>query len=218
LLTVLALLLPIAGSARALRRLPRADVIAALAYFALIGLGFMLVEMGLLSRLTVFLGHPTLALAVLLGGIIFFTGLGSMASGRVDLANARVARLYPLLPTLLVLVAAACLDPLMHAFVGAHTATRVAVSLALVAVPALGLGLCFPLGLRLTEAMEARRSPAGGRPELGPWLWGVNGAFGVCASGLGLGLSMTLGIPATLLCGAACYALLLLATARLTRS
>ncbi len=217
LLTVLALWLPMAGRSSALRRLPRADVVAALAYFALIGLGFMLVEMGLLSRLTVFLGHPTLALAVLLGGIILFTGIGSLLSGRVDLGNTRFARLYPLIPTGLVLLAAACLDPLMRAFVASHTPARVSVSLVLVAVPALGLGLCFPLGLRLTEAMEARRTNGAQVAQLGPWLWGVNGAFGVCASGLGLGLSMTLGIPVTLLCGAACYLLLLPATARLAR-
>ena len=218
LLTVLALLLPMLGRGSALRRLPRADVLAALAYFALIGLGFMLVEMGLLSRLTVFLGHPTLALAVLLGGIILFTGIGSLLSGRIDVSNVRWARRYPLLPTGLVLIAAACIDPLMRAFVAAHTPARIAVSLALVAVPALGLGLCFPLGLRLTEAMEARRTADGSAAQLGPWLWGVNGAFGVCASGLGLGLSMTLGIPVTLLCGAACYALLLPATVRLTQA
>ena len=71
---------------------------AALGYFALIGLGFMFVEIGLLSRLSVFLGHPTLALAVLLGGLISFTGVGSLLSARVPLADPRWARLYPLLP------------------------------------------------------------------------------------------------------------------------
>jgi hypothetical protein len=193
-------------------------VVASLSYFALIGLGFMLVQMGLLSRLTVFLGHPTLALSVLLSGMILFTGVGSLLSGRVDLEDLRWARRFPLLPMALVLIAAACIDPLMEALVAARTPLRIAVSLSLVAVPALGLGLCFPLGLRLTEAMEVRRAGDGSGAQLGPWLWGVNGAFGVCASGLGLGLSMTLGISATLLCGAACYALLLPATARLTRA
>ena len=220
LLTLLAVVVPVVRRAGALRALPRGDVLAALSYFALIGLGFMLVEMGLLSRLTVFLGHPTLALSVLLGGMILFTGIGSMLSGRVEVAQGRLtplARLYPVIPTGLVIAAAACMQPLMHAFEASRTPMRIAVSLALVAVPALGLGLCFPLGLRLTERMEQLRARAGEQPQLGPWLWGVNGAFGVCASGLGLGISMTWGIPVTLLCGAACYALLLPATFRLAR-
>ena len=86
--------------------LPRADVAAALGYFALIGLGFMFVEIGLLSRLSVFLGHPTLALAVLLGGIILFTGMGSLLSATIDVGNPRWARAFPLLPAALVVGAA----------------------------------------------------------------------------------------------------------------
>ena len=77
------------------------DVAAALSYFALIGLGFMFVEIGLLSRLNVFLGHPTLALAVLLGGIICFTGVGSLLSGRIDAGDRRWATGYPLVPAAL---------------------------------------------------------------------------------------------------------------------
>ena len=55
-------------------------------------------------------------------------------------------------------------------------------------------------------------------PRLGPWLWGVNGAFGVCASGLALATSMVWGVSTTLLLGAACYLLLPLATMRLARA
>jgi hypothetical protein len=70
----------------------------------------------------------------------------------------------------------------------------------------------------LTEQMEQRRAPEHSRPRLGPWLWGVNGAFGVCASGLGLGVSMVWGIPTTLMLGALCYLWLPLATRRLSRA
>ena len=218
LLTLFAVGLPMTRRVRELRALPFADVAAALGYFALIGLGFMFVEMGLLSRLSVFLGHPTLALAVLLGGLILFTGVGSLCSAWIDVTRVQVALLYPLVPCALALGAALSVEPLMHAFTGSPTTTRVAVSLALVAIPALGLGLGFPLGLRLTEQMEQRRAARDARPRLGPWLWGVNGAFGVCASGLGLGVSMVWGIPTTLMIGALCYLLLPLATWRLSRA
>jgi spermidine synthase len=218
LLTALAIGVPMMRRVRELRALPLADVSAALAYFALIGLGFMFVEIGLLSRLSVFLGHPTLALAVLLGGLILFTGVGSLCSGFVDVGRRTVALLYPLVPCALSIAAAAGMEPLMRAFSASSTPLRVIVSLVLVAVPALGLGLGFPLGLRLCELMEQRRAPQQDRPRLGPWLWGINGAFGVCASGLGLGISMIWGIPTTLLVGALCYLLLPLATQRLSRA
>jgi spermidine synthase len=191
----------------------RGDIIAAGTYFALIGLGFMFVEIGLLSRLGVFLGHPTLALVVLLAGIIGFTGLGSFLSALVPVDRGWVARYYPLIPTALVLAAAFGSSAAVQAFDASGTATRVIVGLALVGVPGLGLGLGFPLGLRLVAPLGD--DPL--RPSLGPWLWGINGACGVLASGLALGSSMSWGIAATLGVGAGCYAATLLCTRRLAR-
>ncbi len=175
-------------------------VAAACGYFALIGLGFMFVEIGLLSRVGVFLGHPTLALAVVLGGIILATGIGSLLSGWVPVQRRRVALFFPLLPGLLVVATRAALAPVMAGYAGAPVLTRVLLTLLLIAPPALAMGLCFPLGLRLVR--EARSAAA---PDITPWLWGVNGACGVCASGLALGTSMVWGIQATLAIGAVCY-------------
>ncbi len=210
LLTLIAVLVPLWSRRRDLAAHGSVDVLAAAGYFALIGMGFMFVEMALLSRLNVFLGHPTLALAVLLGGIILFTGVGSLASERVPVSRPWVARLYPLVPAALVLLAAALLDPVMSRFAAAPTSARVLLGLSLVAVPALGLGLGFPLGLRLVEALASDD-----RPPLGPWMWGINGACGVVASGLALTSSMAWGISATLFIGAGCYLVLPLCTARM---
>ena len=43
-------------------------------YFALIGVGFMMVEIALLQRMSVFLGHPVYALSVVLFSLILWTG------------------------------------------------------------------------------------------------------------------------------------------------
>ena len=190
----------------------RATLLAACGYFALIGLGFMFVEIALLSRVGVFLGHPTLALAVVLGGIILATGVGSLLSGLVPVERPRVAWFFPLVPGLLVVVARAALGPVMDAYAGAAVATRVLLTVALIAPPALAMGLCFPLGLRLV------RGARGEAPEdITPWLWGVNGACGVCASGLALGTSMAWGISTTLALGALCYLALPMCTWWLAR-
>jgi spermidine synthase len=216
LLSFATLIVPMTRRVDDLRALPRRDVLAALSYFALIGLGFMLVEIGILSRLSVFLGHPTLALSVLLSGIILFTGVGSMLSGRIDVTNPRWAMIYPWLTALGVLTTAVAMEPVMASMESAPAATRISASLALLVMPALGMGLCFPLGLRLTERMETAHT--GQAARLGPWLWGINGAFSVCASGLALGCSMVFGIRTTLLTGMICYVLLPLATRRLVKS
>lgn len=212
LLTFFAVVVPLLWRRKDLSGYRLADVGASCGYFALIGLGFMFVEMGLLSRLNVFIGHPTLALAALLGGIIFFTGVGSLLSGKVPMDHPTVARLYPLLPAALVIGVALTLDPIMQSLASAPTATRVLAGVAVVGVPALGMGLGFPLGLRLVSALSGE-----GRPDLGPWMWGVNGACGVVASGLALTCSMAWGIAATLYAGAVCYVALLACTAWLVR-
>ncbi len=213
LLTLFAVVIPLLWRRKDLARYGIADVGASCLYFALIGLGFMFVEMGLLSRLNVFIGHPTLALASLLGGIIFFTGVGSLLSGRIPMDNPTVARLYPLLPAVLVVIVALSIDPVMRSLASASTGVRVLAGVGVVGLPALGMGLGFPLGLRLVG-----RLATDGRPDLGPWMWGVNGACGVVASGLALTCSMAYGIAATLYAGAVCYVALLACTAWLARS
>jgi hypothetical protein len=106
----------------------------------------------------------------------------------------------------------------MERFESEAAPTRVLVSIALMAPPALALGLGFPLGLRLVQRLESSLSTTDGtRAPLGPWMWGINGAFGVCASGLALGCSMVWGVQTTLLIGAGCYLLLPLCTSRLAR-
>jgi hypothetical protein len=211
LLTLFAVAVPLWLRRGALRGYARLDLLAACAYFSLIGLGFMLVEMGLLSRLNVFLGHPTLALSVLLGGIILFTGIGSLASSRISLAG-RMGTWFPLVPAVAIAVTQSLVGPVMTGFDDASTPVRVLLSVGLVATAALGMGLGFPLGLRLGERLRKDDLP-----PLGPWMWGLNGACGVVASGVALVCSMAWGVRTTLLIGACCYVALLVCTARLSR-
>jgi hypothetical protein len=220
LLTLITVVWPMLSRRRDFPQLARLDVLAAGGYFALIGLGFMYVEMGLLSRLNVFLGRPTLALAVLLAGMIFFTGVGSMLSGKIRFDRKWLAIFYPWAPALMIGLTALLLPGAMYLFETGSTFARVFVSLLLIAPTALALGLGFPLGLNLCERMEKKAlgNAAVEGSALGPWLWGINGACGVCASGLALGTSMVFGVHLTLLVGAGCYLLLPIATMRLYRS
>ena len=50
-------------------------------YFAMIGAAFMAVELGVLQRYIVFLGHPTYALSVVLFSLLLSTAFGSFAVG-----------------------------------------------------------------------------------------------------------------------------------------
>ncbi|RMG95815.1 MAG: hypothetical protein D6705_12805 [Deltaproteobacteria bacterium] len=210
LLTGLFVFVPLVGRRSTLRSVGGGVVAGAGLYFSAIGLGFMLVEMALLSRLSVLVGHPTLALAVLLGGMILAAGLGSLASGRLDASRQLVVWLPAAAVVACLAVVAAAMPRAATHLEGAALGTRIAAAAGIVALAALPMGTCFPVGLRLLD-----RVPGGA--ELGPWMWGLNGAFGVVASGVGLGLAMAVGTRAALLCGAACYLVLPLAAAMLWR-
>jgi hypothetical protein len=163
---------------------------ALLAYFALLGMGYLCVEIPLLQRFILFLGHPAYAMATVLFALLFFSGLGSLASRRVSL------RLVLILLPLLVAAYVMGLPSLVDATLAAPPAGRVAVAVAALAPLGLLMGVPFPKGLGLLE----RKGPA-----LVAWAWGVNGAVSVVASVLAALLALSFGFSVVLALGAACY-------------
>jgi hypothetical protein len=169
-----------------------------LAFFAAIGLGFMFVEISLMQRLMVMLGHPTYALTVVLFTLLVGTGAGSLASGWL---SSRVASRWPLLALLAVLVALGLSAPLVAARLApATTAVRIAAASAMLLVAGFFMGMPFPLGMR----RAAERAP-----ELLPWLWGINGAASVLCSVLAVAVALASGISASFWAGVGCYVIAL---------
>jgi hypothetical protein len=179
---------------------------AGLGYFSLIGLGFMCVQVALLQRFSVLLGHPTYALAVVLFSMILFAGLGSAASERiVGAGGVRFAGVAWVLAAALGAIAATI--PAVCAVVVAWPlAARVAVVLAIVAPLSVLMGCAFPHGARLVQRRDDTALA---------WMWGANGAAGVVASIAAVMISMTLAIETNLWLAALAYALLPLAARRL---
>jgi len=79
---VTTILVPLRGAAR---EVSRPLTVAGSVYFSLIGMGFMLAEIALLERFSVYLGHPIYSLGVCLSGLILSSGLGSLTSDRLQL-------------------------------------------------------------------------------------------------------------------------------------
>jgi hypothetical protein len=168
-----------------------------LLYFAAIGLGFMFVEVSLLQRLTIFLGHPTYSLTTILFALLIAGGVGSYLSSRLGIAYG--SRFIPLLGLLAaVTVVGLASGPAMRMFEASGTPVRVAVVATLVALAGLFMGTALPLGMR---------SVAASAPGLIPWLWGVNGATSVLGSVLAAAVALAYGISASYWTGVACYAL-----------
>lgn len=178
-------------------------------YFAGIGLGFMLVEIALMQRLVVFLGHPTYGLVVALFTLLVASGAGSYLTGGVDAAGAPASAAKRLGSLLLLLVALGfAAKPVAAHFEGAATPIRIALAALLLAPAGLLMGMAFPLGMKAASTRWQ---------ELTPWFWGINGAMSVSASVLAVAISLAFGIPAAFWSGFACYALTLAACAWMKR-
>lgn len=195
-LVTLLILLPLALT---IRRVDFRGAMSPMAYFAAIGVAFMLVEISQLQRLSTFLGHPTYSLSVVLFSLLLSSGLGSLVTSRLEPATAaKPARVWAV-AILVVLGAVGLLSPgILGALRGADMPARIAISVALLVPMGFLMGMALPFGMR----MAAFRSET-----LTPWLWGVNGAASVFSSILAVVISMAAGITATFWTGTACYAL-----------
>jgi hypothetical protein len=175
------------------------DKVGALVLFVGLGLGFIIVEMSLMQRFVLFLGHPVHALSVVLFTLLVMGGIGSHLSGRVSIEKLRRWTLRSIGVLLGVLLALGVgLGPLFHALVGLPFVARVALSIATIAPLALLMGRMLPSGVRLLSIRHA---------EVIPWCWGMNGAASVLGSVLAMALAMNLGFNATLGAGMTAYAL-----------
>ena len=169
--------------------------LAWLAYFGALGLGYIMVEIALLQRFLLFLGQPIYTYAVILAGLLIFTGAGSWIAGRMKQTHALSRSLVVALAV--VVITALITPPVFRFFLGYALGVRIAISLLLVAPLGLALGMPFPLGLRLASAQTT---------SIGAWAWGVNGFFTVIGTVLALILGMIFGFRVVLLLSAVCYA------------
>lgn len=171
----------------------------AVAYFGLIGVGFMLIQIPVLQRFSVYLGHPTYTFAIILFSMIFFAGLGSFAFSRFPFDANRWLLKLPLAISAAVLAMTFLLQPLIDATIQLGLLARCALVVACIAPIATLAGFCFPLGMTLVERLSKGATA---------WMWGVNGAVGVLASIGAVAVSMWAGIHVNLLVAAGLYALL----------
>ncbi|MBI3286742.1 MAG: hypothetical protein HYZ68_01710, partial [Chloroflexi bacterium] len=160
-------------------------------YFVSIGLAFLLVEIPLIQRFILFLGHPVYALGTVLFSVLVFSGLGSAISGRVPMIRA-ISTLG-----LAVLFYPTVLSIFFDLALGYPLGLRLVLSVLVLAPLATLMGIPFPRGIAI-----ARQSNA---PI--PWLWGINGFASVLSAVLAAILALSIGFSWVLVLGGAAYLL-----------
>ena len=164
-----------------------------LLFFACIGLGYMLVEISLLQRFTLFLGKPIYSLSVILFSLLIFSGIGSYLVNPLDLTQCRKKlqeRIFLLIFVLMVYVF--YLPELLHNFVKLSSVDKIIVSIFLLSPLGLLMGMPFPIGIRLANMIAN---------EMIPWAWAINGTTSVLASVISMIIAISFGFTFTLAIG-----------------
>jgi spermidine synthase len=174
------------------------------AYFAALGLAFLCIEIAFMQRFILFLGHPLLAMAVVLGAFLVFAGLGSgyAAGGPRSVqvaAQQDTGRHITRAVTGIVLIALlylGLLGPLLQRYPGLPEVVKVVLTLALIAPLAFVMGMPLPLGL----VRVGRQAPT-----LLPWAWGISGCTSVVSAVLATVLAIHYGFTAVVLVALGLY-------------
>jgi len=169
-----------------------------LTYFGALGAGFMLLEVALLQRFVLLLGHPVYSLTVTLFSLLLGTGLGSLVSRRVPSPRVHIVTTRALVAIAAVACGAAVgLAHVIDVGIAWTLPMRIAFAVMLIAPVGFLLGMPLPGGMRLVAADRA---------DIIAWGWGINGAFSVVGATLAVFIAMNWGFSVTLLSAAAVYA------------
>lgn len=180
---------------------PRGSLaVSALGYFGGIGAGYIVLQVALLQKLVLLVGHPLHSLTVTLFTMLLGTGAGAYLSRRAFSGDAPARRLWAVPIGLAVVTAAIVLgsEDLFAWAIPRSDALRFALAAAMVAPIGLLLGIPFAHGI---EAVE-RHTPA-----LVPWAWAANAATTVVGSIVAVVVSINFGFDAVFGLGVALYAL-----------
>lgn len=194
-------------------RLPRErGVQKMLLYFLCIGVGYILVQVSLIQKFVMLLGHPTYALTVIVFSMLVFSGLGSYYSRKfVAESEARLRRALLAAALLIVLLAFAA-PAISNAGIVWPLPLKMLVTTLMIAPAAFAMGMPFPSGLSRLQQFY---------PESVRWAWALNAASSVLGSASAIFLAIYLGLFKTLLFGALMYifaTLTVISSGRLTRS
>ncbi len=180
-----------------------------LLYFVAIGLGYIGLEITMIQRLVLFLGHPIYAMTVVVFLMLLSSGAGSFASRHWLKNPVHVWKALLVVIALLGLYLFG-LSAVLHRFVGAPFAAKLLLSALMLIPVGFAMGMPFPSGLRLL--CESRSAD-----NLVEWAWAMNAASSVLGSVLAMTIAIQFGLPVTLECTVMAYALALLLLPRLQR-
>jgi len=166
-------------------------------YFLCLGLGYIIVEVGMISHFVLALSNPTVSASVLITGMLVFSGIGSFVSERyIDRARRVMPKIFLAIFAILTLYAFT-IDFALDWIGTLPYALRILLCLLLLMPPAFLMG--FPMPTAMTTLGRL------GKDHMFLWAWGINGCFSVIGAALVPIVATSFGLPAVVLVGAIAY-------------
>jgi hypothetical protein len=128
-------------------------------FFLCIGIGFILIEIGLIQKSVLFLGHPTYSFIAVVFSILIFSGLGSLASGWFRISDSRLIVASILVIVLFSFVCLFFMEDILNIILPENTYARMAMIGLFLAPLAFVMGIPFPKGLQVVGRRDENFIP-----------------------------------------------------------
>jgi hypothetical protein len=166
-------------------------------YFACLGAGYIMVEVGLISDFMLALSNATVSASVLITGMLVFSGLGAFASERwLDRARSVMPKIFLAIGALLIGYGL-LLDGVLDLIGTLPYALRLLCCFALIFPPAFLMG--FPMPVAMTTLARL------GKDHMFLWAWGINGCFSVIGAAIVPIVATSFGLNAVLVIAGGAY-------------
>jgi len=166
-------------------------------YFLCLGLGYIIVEVGMISHFILALSNATVSASVLITGMLVFSGIGSFFSERfLDRSRTFMPKVFLAIFAILVTYAFT-IDYALDWIGTLPYALRILLCLLIIFPPAFLMG--FPMPTAMTTLGRL------GKDHMFLWAWGINGCFSVIGAALVPIVATSFGLPAVVLVGAFAY-------------
>jgi hypothetical protein len=164
-----------------------------LIYFALLGVGFMFIEISLIQKMILPLENPSYAVATVIFSILLSSGVGSLMSQRVQL----VRKPWILIVLFCIVFTYSLSVPfIINGIIPFSFATKVILIFITLLPMGVLMGVPFPLGLSILGEKSQ---------NLIPWAWAVNGCLSVLAPIVAIVFAMSVGFQLVIMTGAVLY-------------
>jgi spermidine synthase len=171
----------------------------AIIYFACLGAGYIMVEVGLIAHFILALSNATVSASILITGMLVFSGLGALVSEKIAPATRTMMPLILAAIGVLLIGYGFFLDRPLDWIGTFPYVARVFFCFVLIAPPAFLMGFPMPIGMTSLARL--------GKTHMFLWAWGINGCFSVLGAAIVPLVATAFGLSAVLMIAGGAYLL-----------